>query len=113
MSTVHLSGRPRDWKAAAPEAPVGTTTFAAQKRLPRLPVPELHKTLSRLKETLKPLAWSDQEYNAVEQKIHQFASGEGPVLQNRLLEHYQGAPHWLEQWWDDGAYLGYRDSVIF
>jgi carnitine O-acetyltransferase len=32
-------------------------------------------------------------------------------LQRRLEELAQYKPHWLEDWWDDGAYLSYRDSV--
>jgi carnitine O-acetyltransferase len=24
----------------------------------------------------------------------------------------EGREHWLEEWWDDGAYMGYRDSVV-
>jgi len=112
MSTINTSKRPDDWKAAAPDPPVGAFTFAAQRALPKLPVPDLHETLARLKETLKPIAWSDQEFSAVEQKIDQFASGKGPELQKRLLERHQATPHWLEKWWDDGAYLGYRDSVV-
>lgn len=104
--------RPHDWKTAAPGAPVGTVTFAAQKSLSKLPIPELPQTLTRLTETLKPIAWSDQEYSAVEQKIHDFATGKGPELQRRLLERFQATPHWLEEWWDNGAYLGYRDSVV-
>ncbi|KAJ7587978.1 carnitine acetyl transferase [Mycena floridula] len=104
--------RPLHWKASAPEALPKSVTFAAQKSLPTLPVPELEITLERLKESLKPIAWSEQEYKAVEKKIDEFAIGKGPELQKRLLKHAEGKKHWLEGWWDDGAYLGYRDSVV-
>ncbi|KAK2463609.1 hypothetical protein APHAL10511_004360 [Amanita phalloides] len=107
MSTIKLSNRPHDWKAAAPPLPL-----ESQRTLPKLPVPELDKTLARLKETLRPIAWSDQEYSTLEKKINEFAAAKGPELQRRLLRRYDQTPHWLEQWWDDTAYLGYRDSVV-
>ncbi|KAI0091474.1 carnitine acetyl transferase [Irpex rosettiformis] len=105
--------RPTNWKAAAP-APLPGPTFAAQQSLPKLPVPELSETLARLKDTLKPIAWSREEYDAVEKKIDAFAAGLGPELQNRLKARAQetGRQHWLEEWWDDLGYLGYRDSVV-
>lgn len=107
MSSVKSANRPHNWKAATPES-----TFGSQRNLPKLPVPELNQTLVRLKETLKPIAWSDHEYSTVEKKIDDFALNKGPELHKRLLMRYEQTPHWLEQWWDDAAYLGYRDSVI-
>ncbi|KAF9461247.1 acyltransferase ChoActase/COT/CPT [Collybia nuda] len=109
-STIRLAERPSAWKAAAPSAPPGSITFASSH--PKLPVVDLKDTLSRLKESLKPIAWSDAEFAAVEKKIDEFAVGKGPELQARLLKRAEETPHWLEQWWDDGGYLGYRDSVV-
>lgn len=105
--------RPTNWKAAAP-APLAGPTFAAQHTLKKLPVPELPDTLAKLKETLKPIAWSREEYDVVERKIDEFASGLGPELQKRLLARAAepGRDHWLEEWWDDLGYQGYRDSVV-
>ncbi|KAI0342524.1 carnitine acetyl transferase [Trametopsis cervina] len=105
--------RPPNWKAAAP-APLPGPTFAAQASLPRLPVPELPDTLAKLKESLRPIAWSREEYADVEKKIDAFARGLGLELQKRLQARAQepGRQHWLEEWWDDIGYLGYRDSVV-
>ena len=100
-----------DWKAAAPRPLPGSLTFNAQTKLQKLPIPYLHDTLSRLKKSLKPIAWFDAEYAAVLKEIDNFANHQGPVLHNRLLERGNQLPHWLEEWWDDSAYLGYRDSV--
>ncbi|EGN96676.1 hypothetical protein SERLA73DRAFT_184805 [Serpula lacrymans var. lacrymans S7.3] len=111
-SMAVLSTRPQNWKAAAPEPPSGTITFAAQKNLPRLPVPHLDATIERLKESIRPLALNQHEYAAAEEKIHAFAQGKGKELQERLLNHAQGSEHWLENWWDDMGYLAYRDSVV-
>ncbi|PPQ91497.1 hypothetical protein CVT25_013754 [Psilocybe cyanescens] len=104
--------RPVDWKADAPEPVPGTLTFGAQSTLPQLPVPDLQNTLERLKESLRPIAWSDAEYASVVQKIDNFGQGKGPELHKRLLRRTEERKHWLEEWWDDAGYLGYRDSVV-
>ena len=104
--------RPPRWKEGAP-SPLPGPTFAAQSSLPKLPVPELSDTLTKLKESLKPIAWTDHEYQEVVRKIDEFGEKKGPELQKRLLARAQepGRLHWFEEWWDDLAYLGYRDSV--
>ncbi|TRM69826.1 acyltransferase ChoActase/COT/CPT [Schizophyllum amplum] len=103
--------RPPNWKARAP-APLPGPAFASQKGLPRLPVPPLAQTLDRLKESLRPIACTSDEYDAVTSKIDSFAAQQGPDLQKRLEQHAASRDHWLEEWWDDGAYLSYRDSVV-
>jgi carnitine O-acetyltransferase len=103
--------RPSNWKEQAPEPLPGTLTFASQSSLPKLPVPKLEDTLGRFKESLKPIAWTEEEFKAAAQKIDEFGAGKGKELHERLLKHDQGTKHWLESWWDDGGYLGYRDSV--
>ncbi len=103
--------RPADWKSAAPAPPAGTTTLSAQSSLPMLPVLPLAATLDRLKRSLVPIAHSPAEFAETERKIDAFSGSIGPELQHRLDAHAQGRPQWLEEWWDDGAYLSYRDSV--
>ncbi|KAG7094019.1 hypothetical protein E1B28_007643 [Marasmius oreades] len=105
-----ISSRPMNWKAAAPAA--SGVTYAHQESLPKLPVPELQNTLRTLKETLKPIAWDEQEWKEVERKVDQFSVSQGPILQERLEDWAEDKDHWLERWWDDGGYLGYRDSVV-
>jgi carnitine O-acetyltransferase len=102
--------RPIDWKTAAPE-PLSALTFRGQSKLPKLPVPDFNDTILRLKESLKPIAWSDIEYTSVVKKVDDFATNLGPILHSRLLERAKQGSHWLEEWWDDTGYLGYRDSV--
>ncbi|KAF8239327.1 carnitine acetyl transferase [Tricholoma matsutake] len=109
-STITLTQRPAGWKAAAPGAPPGTQTYSS--KLPSLPVLDLQETLGRLKQSLKPIAWSDSEYASVEKKIDEFAASKGPELQKRLSKRVEETSHWLEEWWDDAGYLGYRDSVV-
>ncbi|KAG6909331.1 hypothetical protein DXG01_000931 [Tephrocybe rancida] len=101
-STIRPASRPVAWKAAAPSAPPNTVTYAAE--LPKLPVPDLPNTLAGLKQSLRPIAWSDEEFAAVSKKIDQFAIKQGPELQQRLLSRAAGTRHWLEEWWDDDGF---------
>jgi len=110
-SPIRLLHRPANWKSLAPAPLPGTQTFAGQTSLSKLPVPELDSTLGKLKESLKPIAWNDGEYAAVLKKIDEFGKDKGKVLQERLVQRAKEKDHWLEEWWDDGGYLGYRDSV--
>ncbi|KAJ7017717.1 acyltransferase ChoActase/COT/CPT [Mycena alexandri] len=112
MSTRMSVSQPADWKTLAPEPLPGTATFAAQSSLPLLPVPELATTLTRLKDSLKPLALSRAELIAATAKIDEFGATQGPELQQRLLERSKQHKHWLEEWWDNSGYLGYRESVV-
>jgi carnitine O-acetyltransferase len=102
---------PANWKAKAPLSLPGPT-FAAQARLPKLPVPELEQSLKKLKASLKPIAHSAEEYDAATAEVDNFAKGLGPKLQERLLKRHDESDHWLEEWWDNDAYLAYRDSVV-
>ncbi|KAF5382849.1 hypothetical protein D9757_007296 [Collybiopsis confluens] len=114
FSTIYAQRQLRNayWKAFAPNPLPGSETFSAQSSLPKLPVPNLEDNLACLKESLKPIAWTEEEYAAVEAKIDSFGSGLGPELQNRLMKRHAETDHWLEEWWDDEVYLGYRDSTL-
>jgi len=102
---------PENWKAKAPLSLPGPT-FAAQAKLSKLPVPELEQSLRKLKESLKPIAHSAEEHNAAVAKVDDFANGLAPKLHERLLKRRDETNHWLEEWWDNDAYLAYRDSVV-
>lgn len=100
-----------EWKARAPGPPAGSAIATAQNSLPRLPVPALEDTFTRLRRSLQPLAHSPDELRATERKIRDFEAGLASELQTRLLKRQKTTEHWLEEWWDNGAYMGYRDSV--
>jgi len=108
LRTAHT--RTMSWKPSAPSPPHNTITFAAQRRLPKLPLPPLDDTLARLKDSLRPLAWSEDELREAEKKIDDFGK-HASVLHKRLQERRERTNHWLEEWWDEAAYFGYRDSV--
>ncbi|TDL30189.1 carnitine acetyl transferase [Rickenella mellea] len=106
------ASQPLKWKSLAPSPPTNGITPANQATHPRLPIPELSATIAKLKQSIRPLAWSEEEYKVAERKIDDFASHLAPRLQDRLKERQAETEHWLEEWWDNGAYLGNRDSLV-
>lgn len=106
-----MASRPANWKYLAPAPLPNTTTFAGQTTLAKLPVPELPDTLAKLKDSLKPIAWNAKEYEEAIRKIDEFGRVQGEELQRRLVKRKDESVHWFEEWWDDLAYLSYRDSV--
>jgi carnitine O-acetyltransferase len=112
LSKVCNASRPPAWKTLAPAIP---NISARDLGLPRLPVPSLEGTVSRLKSSLQSMAHTMDEYEMATRKIDAFLSTKGlaTTLQERLEARAKedGREHWLEEWWDDGGYLGYRDSV--
>ncbi|PVZ97110.1 hypothetical protein BB558_006955 [Smittium angustum] len=88
--------------------------YQEQSSLPKLPVPTLEETLPKYLKSLEPLLSKDQLQQSKE-RISQFLeSGEGKTLQTRLEDRAKdpNRASWLEEWWNDLAYLGYRDPVV-
>ncbi|PVU96848.1 hypothetical protein BB561_000907 [Smittium simulii] len=88
--------------------------YQKQPEVPKLPVPTLEETLPKYLKTLKPLL-SQQEYESSKNIVSEFQASEiGQKLQTRLSQRAAepGRPSWLEEWWNDLAYLGYRDPVV-
>ncbi|KAK0715007.1 acyltransferase ChoActase/COT/CPT [Lasiosphaeris hirsuta] len=86
-----------------------------QESLPRLPVPTLEETAARYIKTLKPLL-SQTELDASTKAVEDFIAPNGPGrrLQEKLLARRESPKHknWLYEWWNDAAYLSYRDPVV-
>ncbi|KAJ5914911.1 Carnitine O-acetyltransferase [Penicillium tannophilum] len=83
--------------------------------LPRLPVPSLEETGRRYLKSVHPLV-SEAEYERTKTAVEAFIrpGGEGEPLQKRLLERAANPKinNWIAEWWNQAAYLGYRDPVI-
>eukprot|EP01065_Artemidia_motanka_P013760 TRINITY_DN17713_c0_g1_i1.p1 TRINITY_DN17713_c0_g1~~TRINITY_DN17713_c0_g1_i1.p1 ORF type:complete len:668 (+),score=215.07 TRINITY_DN17713_c0_g1_i1:70-2073(+) len=75
-------------------------TMHYQKSLPRMPIPDLEKTLDRYLATLRPIA-SDSEYQEAERAVVDFRSGKGKALHQALVARDAAAPHtsYINQWW--------------
>ena len=83
--------------------------------LPRLPVPPLEETSARYLKSIHPLLNKD-EYAASEKAVAAFQKegGLGRTLQKRLLARRDDPKNksWIYEWWNDTAYLTYRDPVV-
>lgn len=87
--------------------------YKYQKDLPRLPVPTLQETSARYLKSVQPYL-SALQYEQTRAKVEEFIrpGGAGETLQQRLSEFAQGKDNWLAEWWDDYAYMSYRDPVV-
>nr|POE94694.1 carnitine o-acetyltransferase, mitochondrial [Quercus suber] len=83
--------------------------------LPRLPVPTLEETATRYLKSLHPIL-SPTEFELSTKAVEEFvAPGSlGQKLQERLLARSKQPEikNWLSEWWNEAAYLGYRDPVV-
>lgn len=61
-------------------------TFAAQHKLPKLPLPSLESSCKKYLEALKPLQ-SAPEHEASIEAVENFLHKEGPILQAQLKEY--------------------------
>ncbi|KAF3480496.1 carnitine acetyl transferase [Arthroderma uncinatum] len=83
--------------------------------LPKLPVPTLEETGQRYLKSVHPLL-SAEEYKKTEKAVSDFIKpgGEGETLQRRLIARNEDpkTENWLYEWWNQTAYLTYRDPVV-
>ncbi|CAK7269240.1 Carnitine O-acetyltransferase mitochondrial [Sporothrix epigloea] len=86
-----------------------------QESLPHLPVPTLDQTAARYVKSLRAL-YSAEDVAKSEAIVKDFirAGGVGEKLQEKLLARRSNPEikNWLTEWWNDAAYLAYRDPVI-
>ena len=71
-------------------------TFAAQDKLPKLPIPELESTLKKYRDVLRPLQ-SKREQEDTAAAAQEFLKGEGLELQARLNKYATGKTSYIEQ----------------
>ncbi|KAA1120783.1 Carnitine O-acetyltransferase mitochondrial [Puccinia graminis f. sp. tritici] len=105
-----------------------TITYQHQDSLPHLPVPELESTAQKYFRSILPLV-SPQDphsptasdgtptpaYKHTKACVEDFLKS--PLvkeLQNRLKKraHEEGRESWLSEWWNELAYMAYRDPLI-
>ena len=80
-----------DWRLDPPSAsPKESATLSHHPDLPRLPVPNLDQTVSKIIASVTPLAEDQNELNEVKRKLDEFVkSGQAEKLQNKLKERAQ------------------------
>lgn len=128
------SSRPARSSAEA-DAPPGYTVdksvgpmYRFERSLPKLPVPEIGSTAQKYLDSVRPLVSlqepgaptaSDEnptpEWTATRKAVEEFTSS--PLvkqLQERLIHRAtaEGRDSWLSDWWNEAAYMGYRDPVV-
>lgn len=83
--------------------------------LPHLPVPTLEETAKRYLKSVHPLL-NKAEFEATTKVVENFIKpgGVGEKLQKRLQARRDDPKHknWIYEWWNDSAYLSYRDPVV-
>jgi carnitine O-acetyltransferase len=83
-----------------------------QASLPHLPVPSLASTLSKYLDTIRPHLTS-AEYARSESTVRAFgASAQGQELQRRLEARRAVEVNWLADFWNETAYMAYREPVV-
>ncbi|RVX72903.1 hypothetical protein B0A52_03256 [Exophiala mesophila] len=85
-------------------------TFAAQDKLPKLPIPDLEATMKRYLDALAPLQ-SPHEHNDTKAAVRDFIENDGRELQDRLKKYSTGKTSYIEQFWYD-SYLNYDNPVV-
>lgn len=83
--------------------------------LPRLPVPTLEETAKRYLKSVHALL-TESEYKDTQKAVEEFVKpgGIGEKLQKRLVARREdpNVKNWIFEWWNDAAYMAYRDPVI-
>lgn len=86
-----------------------------QDSLPKLPVPTLEETAAKYLRSVIPITTPD-EFARTEAAVKDFIKpgGQGQALQKKLEAHAANpnVKNWLYEWWNDAAYLTYRDPVV-
>lgn len=85
-------------------------TFAAQDKLPKLPIPDLESTCKKYVASLDPLQTAREHHNT-EAAIQEFLRSDGPQLQEKLKDYAKDKSNYIEQFWYD-SYLNYDNPVV-
>jgi carnitine O-acetyltransferase len=86
-----------------------------EESLPKLPVPTLEETAARYVKSVHPLV-SASEFENTKKAVAEFIQpgGIGEKLQKKLIARREDpkVENWIYEWWNDAAYLTYRDPVV-
>ncbi len=86
----------KDQRDITSDQPKQGITFAAQEKLPKLPIPELDGSMRKYLAALKPLQ-SPREHVETQNAVEYFLKNEGPELQERLKNYATGKTSYIEQ----------------
>ncbi|KAF8073434.1 acyltransferase ChoActase/COT/CPT [Lyophyllum atratum] len=110
LSPIPSMAKKNHTYTADPNAP---PMLRYQASLPSLPVPPLSSTLAKYIETVQPLLTPAQFAHTKSTAEAFLASPFAATLQKRLEDRAaEVGDNWLSDWWNDAAYMGYRDPVV-
>jgi carnitine O-acetyltransferase len=92
------------------ERPKPGITFAAQDKLPKLPIPDLEASTKKYLEALAPLQ-SGREHEDTKAAVRDFLQHDGKDLQDKLKKYASDKTSYIEQFWYD-SYLNYDNPVV-
>ncbi len=110
---LHLEGSPPSPAGDGAAAP--PPLYRHQRALPRLPVTPLRESAACYLQSVRALA-TPAEFRHTQAAVAAFLApgGRGELLQRRLearAEAYADSS-WLQEWWNRGSYLDYREPVV-
>lgn len=91
--------------------------LAQEAELPGLPIPTIESTAEKYLESTRPHL-TPSEFRTTQLAVNDFLSSSlVKRLQTRLEERAvkeknEGRNNWLSEWWNDVAYMAYRDPVV-
>ncbi|KAF9555322.1 acyltransferase ChoActase/COT/CPT [Agrocybe pediades] len=109
-----MSRKSSSLPAGYAEDPKAPAMLRYEASLPRLPVPALESTCAKYLETVQPLV-TPEEYSKTKAAVSSFLSSSlAAELQKRLKDRAAKPEtlNWLSEWWNDVAYMAYRDPVV-
>ncbi|MCJ1295759.1 Carnitine O-acetyltransferase mitochondrial [Xylographa carneopallida] len=105
------SSLPEGYREDASKGPM----LRFEDSLPHLPVPTLEETTRRYLKSVHPLL-NSSEFENTEKAVKDFIKpgSLAEQLQKRLQARQADPKHknWLYEWWNEAAYLAYRDPVV-
>lgn len=95
-ATQNFAKEKQEPLATSGNEPKQGITFAAQEKLPRLPIPDLEATMKRYLEALDPLQTA-REHTDSERAVSRFLKTDGPELQEKLKNYATDKSSYIEQ----------------
>eukprot|EP01117_Protostelium_nocturnum_P008952 TRINITY_DN3214_c0_g1_i1.p1 TRINITY_DN3214_c0_g1~~TRINITY_DN3214_c0_g1_i1.p1 ORF type:complete len:652 (-),score=274.46 TRINITY_DN3214_c0_g1_i1:1092-3047(-) len=112
--TPKMTSAPSRKQSGIKEDPTASRLMRFEASLPSLPVPKLEQTTQKYLHTVRPLV-DDAAFEKTKKAVAEFTkeNGQGRELQKRLEARaaQPGMKNWIAEWWDEYAYMSYRDPV--
>ncbi|KAI5474216.1 acyltransferase ChoActase/COT/CPT, partial [Pseudohyphozyma bogoriensis] len=103
-----------DYKPLILPEPAEVPTQAApqqQRHAAETSVPKLEESIQKALKSCKAVAESEAEWEQLVSKAKVFGE-KGGIGEKLPDQAWRGNEDWISEWWDQGAYMTYRDSVV-